>query len=376
MKESCIAHTPKQKLVILKEDYQFLADNNNCAAILLQIFEYWTDYKFTKNEERKLKNDAIEKKTGNRPLDENDFWIYKTEIDLSTDTLGLYKERTIRDSLKILMNKKYVTRRNNPKYRWDRTYQYLFSINTVQKDINTYMKKKKCLNESAKIPDRKGSSNTNRSGKNVSAIPEITIEITKENTKDLIENKNNPFVDQKSKNTKVKSNRSKAESNIAKLRYSFEIAQKTHEAWYNTHKSNVASAIVKANEQVAILRKKDKYYNLFCIVTDTVRYHDSNAFNVLSKKMIDWNSRTKKCIERLFDAGFTEDEVVEFTKWRLDLKLSKHIFTWDIFLADTFVYTFLKQKKGSNKVTVGKDFYSEENVGKRQDEFRKMIETQ
>jgi hypothetical protein len=42
-RESCIAHTPKQPLAIVRQDYYELTGRDACAAALLNIFEYWAN---------------------------------------------------------------------------------------------------------------------------------------------------------------------------------------------------------------------------------------------------------------------------------------------------------------------------------------------
>jgi hypothetical protein len=42
-RESCIAHTPKQALAIVRQDYYELMGRDACAAALLNIFEYWAN---------------------------------------------------------------------------------------------------------------------------------------------------------------------------------------------------------------------------------------------------------------------------------------------------------------------------------------------
>ena len=42
-RESCITHSAKQAIAIVRQDYYELMERDACAAALLNIFEYWAN---------------------------------------------------------------------------------------------------------------------------------------------------------------------------------------------------------------------------------------------------------------------------------------------------------------------------------------------
>jgi|GEM_PF-995204 len=117
----------KEELVELTKDYK--------KAILLNQFIYWSERvsdfdKFIAEEkERCSKND----------IDNNqeflNGWMYKSAEDLSEETmLGLSKSN-MGAHIKSLVDNGWLSERNNPIFKWDRTKQYRVNIIKIQQDL-------------------------------------------------------------------------------------------------------------------------------------------------------------------------------------------------------------------------------------------------
>lgn len=167
-KSSCITHPPRQQIVLIREDYVAICDGNHCAAAILNVFEYWTNIKLGQSEQASIENQIAA--AGNVAGVDDGLWIYKSVADLKKELIGLFGDSTISKALTLIQSKGLIEQRNNPKYGWDRTLQYLFKTETVQSLILT--------NGSLKSKKSKASKVTNGSRKNNEAIPKTTTETT------------------------------------------------------------------------------------------------------------------------------------------------------------------------------------------------------
>src|SRR3990167_4512292 len=134
MKSSCIKHPEKRSLVMLRQEFLEICEGSLAAAILLGVFEYWTNVKLAENKQRSTENES-RKSHGKEPL-EIHTWIYKSHNDLLTDTMGLLKEYEVRDGLKFLLDKNFLKKRNNPLYKWDKRLQYELQADIVNESID------------------------------------------------------------------------------------------------------------------------------------------------------------------------------------------------------------------------------------------------
>lgn len=144
IKTSCISHEKRATMVIVREDYLQITNGNHCAAALLNYFEHWTNNKLD-NEEQKAAEQEIASK-GGITLEDTDLWIFASAEKISVDMLDLYSATKIRAALEWLVDVGFIQRRNNPKYGWDRTWQYLLDTEFVQlaisvSDNSIYQKK-------------------------------------------------------------------------------------------------------------------------------------------------------------------------------------------------------------------------------------------
>jgi hypothetical protein len=97
----------------LRPDYLAQCDGNACAALLLDLFAYWTQVRSD--------NDRQAQSGGKEG---NDLWFYRSLTDLHDDLYGAFGRAAIRTALKVLHDKGLVESRCNPLKPWDRTLQY------------------------------------------------------------------------------------------------------------------------------------------------------------------------------------------------------------------------------------------------------------
>lgn len=117
---SCIEHRARSPFVMLRRDYMALCDNDACAAMLVSVFEHWTNTRLNSKEERG-----------------GDIWIYRSREQLrDQDLCGAFGLERIDKALLDLRVVGLLTRRNNPDAGWDRKWQYLLSVPAVQRAIN------------------------------------------------------------------------------------------------------------------------------------------------------------------------------------------------------------------------------------------------
>jgi hypothetical protein len=135
-KSSCIAHPPSTSLIITRQDYLNICDGNRCAADLLSLLEYWTNVKIAAASQIHAMN-LIKENNGDKG-DEITLWVWKTNSDFRNDLMNVYSEHPVRNGLKILEDKGFISVRTNPNplYHFDRTLQYLLNVAKVQSAID------------------------------------------------------------------------------------------------------------------------------------------------------------------------------------------------------------------------------------------------
>ena len=192
-RETVIQHIPKSIFLQIRQDYIALIDHMSigscpdkfCTAAILSVFEHWTNYKIDQRNQTTYEN-AIRAQGDLDPLSD-DLWIYKTQEDLKDiDLMGMWGLNKISKCLAWLETGKLLATRQNPKYGWDRTKQYLLNVELVNNSLRSIKstifnsKDSKPQNqrmESLKLKDASFNSKE--------AIPKITTKITnKENKKE------------------------------------------------------------------------------------------------------------------------------------------------------------------------------------------------
>lgn len=172
----------KIKKAVIREDLLSITENYK-EAIILNQFIYWSERvndadKFIEAENK------IARENGEQEREPIYGWIYKTAEELSDEImLGLSASQT-RKYIAKLVDYGYIQKRNNPKYKWDRTLQY--KVNLV--NIARALKRKgySLCDYKIEIPaDNAGSNahqcvineayNENRNVSDNETIPETTI---------------------------------------------------------------------------------------------------------------------------------------------------------------------------------------------------------
>jgi hypothetical protein len=155
-------------------DKMTAAPDPQAAAVILHKFIFWTDNKLSTQHQKRYQ-DAAAATEGEAKQHDNGLWIYKDYDELKIDLMDLFGRNKIIDNVQWLVSAGYLKRRTNPRYRWDKTLQYLVDIDLVQSQIDALPKFNSKLSS---VPNQ-----TNESGKNKRAIPKKTTEKTKEEEK-------------------------------------------------------------------------------------------------------------------------------------------------------------------------------------------------
>lgn len=173
-----MAEIEKLKRAVIKEEYIAITGDFQKAVILNQ-FIYWSERisdfdEFIKQENKRAVQHGLE------PQDLACGWIYKTAEELSKETMLGLSSASMRNHITALIDLGFISERNNPKYKWDRTKQYRVNLLEICKEL---AKKGYALegykNELRFLEIKNGSLETeNQSNENPRAIPKNTTENT------------------------------------------------------------------------------------------------------------------------------------------------------------------------------------------------------
>ncbi len=196
-----MAEYRKLKRAIIKEELVSLTGDFKQAVVLNQ-FIYWServkDSKRFMEEEiersRKFADGSVENAEDISESLTNG-WIWKTAEEMVDEVMLTVSKTTMQRIIDSLVDKDWLNRRRNPKYHWDKTYQYRVNLNKIQTDLFTLgfsLEGYSLQEESNKQPKVQNESSMVQ---NEPAIPEITTETTSElkklDTKDNIDTKKN-----------------------------------------------------------------------------------------------------------------------------------------------------------------------------------------
>jgi len=126
---SCINHPAQENLLILRKWQLDFCNNDQVAAGLISIFEYWHNIKY-----KKQLNKSIEQRKS------TDLLQFHTEKGLINKLMSMTKTPAcIRRALLFLQEKKIISIYKNPskRYKFDRTRHFLFHPNTINKWLAT-----------------------------------------------------------------------------------------------------------------------------------------------------------------------------------------------------------------------------------------------
>lgn len=139
-----IAQPGKQKMTLLRESYQAICDGDPCAARLLNAMERWHFYKLQTREEVRGRN-RVRRQGGLTASGDEDLWVRMAIDPKDAKSLGWcgelmdeYSYKVVKRGLDLLVDKGFVAKRENPRLNWDRTPQWLFQVETVQKAVDDW----------------------------------------------------------------------------------------------------------------------------------------------------------------------------------------------------------------------------------------------
>ena len=164
----------KLKRVVIKEELVALT-GGFMEALILNQFIYWSERtkdfdKFIKEEQARDPEVKVDLTCG---------WIYKSMEELGEELMTGMAPSTIGRYLEKLVDAQFLDRRHNPKYKWDRTWQYRPNILKIQADLQRIGYALDAyplvIEPSCKMQDREQQT--------ARALPEITSEITTESTR-------------------------------------------------------------------------------------------------------------------------------------------------------------------------------------------------
>ena len=122
------------KRVVIKEELVALTGDFR-PAIILNQFIYWIERmkdtdRYILEEKERASKEQLEVS-----IDESNGWIYKTAEELNEELMVGMSKATIGKYINQLVEAGYLDKRNNPKYKWDKTLQYRVNLVKVQKDL-------------------------------------------------------------------------------------------------------------------------------------------------------------------------------------------------------------------------------------------------
>src|SRR5699024_10038969 len=129
------------KRVVIKEELVELTGKVNHAIVLNQMI-YWSertkDAKIFFEEEYKRSRECAEGTESQEEMIETlkNGWIYKKSDEMIQDTMLDVSRKTMDRIFEKLCDNDWLQRRRNPKYKWDKTWQYRVNLNKIQQDLH------------------------------------------------------------------------------------------------------------------------------------------------------------------------------------------------------------------------------------------------
>lgn len=121
------------KKAVIREDLLSIT-NDYRKAIILNQFIYWSE-RVSDADKFIQKENEIAMSNGEEERDLFYGWIYKTAEELSDEVMLGLSASQIRRYISDLVDMGYISKRNNPKYKWDRTLQYRVNLVNIAKDL-------------------------------------------------------------------------------------------------------------------------------------------------------------------------------------------------------------------------------------------------
>lgn len=184
-----------KKIALVKEEYIAIT-NDLIAALLLNQFVYWAKVKMHADEMYSKEFSLYERNGTQINFTPSYGWIYKTADELNDEIMACASRQSIRRRIKLLVDAGFITERKNPNITWDHTTQYhvnLYAINKAVCDAGLYMdefvfntEQTNFQNEPLDVQNGHSADQNGRPDvQDGRTIPEITTEITTENTSEI-----------------------------------------------------------------------------------------------------------------------------------------------------------------------------------------------
>ena len=109
----------KLKKVVIREEL-YAITNDTMETILLGQLIYWQDK--VRDVDKYINEEKL------RLNQTRNGWIYKTSKQIIEECMLSFSEVTVRRHLQKLVSSRYISSRRNPKYKWDKTFQYRVNL--------------------------------------------------------------------------------------------------------------------------------------------------------------------------------------------------------------------------------------------------------
>lgn len=157
----------KEELVALTGDY--------IKALIINQFLYWS--KRIKDFDKYIQEENQRRSVESQPdIEKTHGWIYKKAEEINDELMLGASKQTIGRHVQALIDNGWLEKRRNPKYNWDKTFQYRVNLTKIQKDLMKlgFALENYPLFQNGTSEFQNGTSEY----QNGTAIPEITSETT------------------------------------------------------------------------------------------------------------------------------------------------------------------------------------------------------
>lgn len=124
------------KRAVLREELVAVC-GDHVSALILNQFLYWQVRK--RDTVKYLQEEIKRRESGNLPVADikavADGWIFKKAAELKDEIMLSVSQNTIIRRIEGLVEKKLLFQRNNPFYKWDKTYQYRVNLGKLADDL-------------------------------------------------------------------------------------------------------------------------------------------------------------------------------------------------------------------------------------------------
>ena len=138
--ESSVIKFPKEShYTVTHQCCVEIAENDLCAAKLINFFVSWHDYKL-KKQSQIIRENQLAKQQGARDLQDTSLIQHHTTEELTKGLIGEYGKNNIAKALQILNKKGFVTTHPNPnpRYKADRTKHFLVHPEVIQAALDRW----------------------------------------------------------------------------------------------------------------------------------------------------------------------------------------------------------------------------------------------